>query len=115
MQGAFYAIYYTAVAGSGLGVLVFTNGVVVGADAGGGTYDGEYSESKDTGMLEGTLKLTMPAGVPLVTGGPASQEPYTIEFPVSLSQDLGAGEPVEVKLPTGPVNVIFKKLRDFPS
>ncbi len=114
MKDAFYAIYYTGVAGSGLGLLAFTRGIVIGVDVAGGRYDGEYSENEATGTMEGKLKLTMPPGVPLVTGGPASQEPYTMEFPVSLSADLGGESPVQVNLPTGPVNVIFKKLREFP-
>ncbi len=113
MVEGFYAIYYTGVAGSGLGILVLKDGIIVGADAFGGVYDGQYRENASTGMLEGKLKLSMPGGVPLVTGGPASPDPYTIEFPLVLSPDRG-DKPVPVNLPTGPINVVFKKLRDFP-
>lgn len=115
MINAIYAIYFTGVAGSGMGLLVFVNGVISGADAAGSTFDGEYSLDEGTGKLEGKLNLTVAAGTPLVTGGSVHNQPYTIEFPLSLSPDLGGGQPVEIRLPTGPVNVIFKKLRDIPA
>jgi hypothetical protein len=41
-------VAYTGATGSGLGILVFHKGSVVGADTGGGTYDGSYTENADT-------------------------------------------------------------------
>jgi hypothetical protein len=115
MVDGFYAIYYTGLAGSGFGILVFVNGIISGVDLGGIRYDGEYTLPENTEMVEGTLKMSVPAGAILVTGGVPSTEPCTLEFPLSLPSGLGDGQPVELKLPTGPVNVVFRKLRDFPA
>lgn len=115
MNEGFYAIYYTGIASSGLGLLAFKSGTVVGVDAVGGTFDGQYSINEEAGKLEGVLTLKIPAGAQLVTGGPALPEPFTMEFPLSLPLDLGDGKTVQVSLPTGPVNVVFKWIRSFPA
>jgi hypothetical protein len=115
MTDGFYAIYYTGKISSGFGVLVFRDGVIVGADAAGIFYDGEYTTKQEKGTLEGTIKMTIPPGVSLVTGPPASEHPYVLEFPVSLSIDLSQQEPLRVETPTGPVNINFKKIRAFPA
>lgn len=114
MEG-FYAIYYTGKSGSGLGVLVLTNGILTGADASGGLYDGEYIINQVKGVLEGTIRMTIPPGVSLVTGAPATQQSQTLEFPISFPLDFNQQEPIQVKIPTGPVNVNLKRLRDLPS
>ena len=113
MDNALYAMYFTGVAGSGLGMVAFLDGVVAGADATGGIIDGTYKVD-DAGKLVGSVKMSFPAGATLVTGGPVAADPFSIAFPLVLSPDLGDGSPILVKLPTGPVNVIFKKLRNLP-
>lgn len=115
MVDGFYAIYYTGLAGRGFGILVFVNGIISGVDFGGIMYDGAYTVVQDTAVIRGTLKMSVPAGAILVTGGVPSTEPCTLEFPLSLPSGLGDGQPVELNLSTGPVNVIFRKLRDFPA
>jgi hypothetical protein len=105
MIDGFYAIYYTGKSSSGLGVLVFKDGIIAGADAAGIFYDGEYTINQDKEILEGTIKMTIPPGVSLVTGAPVSQHAYALEFPVSLPLDLSQQEPLRIELPTGPVNV----------
>ncbi len=113
MEG-FYAIYYTGRFGSGFGVLVLKEGIITGADAAGGFYDGEYSTDEGTKNLKGTIKMTVPPGVPLVTGIPAGQQSYTLEFPISAPLDSIEQKLLRVETPTGPVNVNLKKIRDFP-
>jgi hypothetical protein len=76
----FYAIYYTGRAGSGFGVLVLKGGVITGADASGGLYDGEYTVNQGKQMLEGTIKMTVPPGISLVTGVPTAPYTYTQEI-----------------------------------
>ena len=49
MNEGFYAIYYTGIASSGLGLLAFKSGTVVGVDAVGGTFDGQYSINEEAG------------------------------------------------------------------
>lgn len=115
MLDGFYALYYTGRTGSGFGVIVFKGGIVTGADVNGGVYDGKYTINDDQKIFEGAIKLTLPPGVPMVTGAAPSQTSYTQEFPISLPLDLDPTHPVQVQTPTGPVNIILKKIRDFPS
>jgi len=108
----FYAVYYTGQAGSGFGMLVMKDGVIAGADVTGGTYDGTFTTSGDS--LNGTVRMIVPANQPLVTGAGPSAQPYSINFPISLSASrVQQGQPVTIKLPTGPVNLILRKVRNF--
>ena len=58
----FFRIAFTGATGSGLGLLVLHNGSVVGADTGGGIYDGSYTENPDTQALEFRITMSIPAG-----------------------------------------------------
>jgi hypothetical protein len=52
---------------------VFHKGFVVGADTGGGTYDGSYTENPETRALDLFITLSLPAGAePVMTGIPLS-------------------------------------------
>ena len=115
MTDGFYAIYYTGKSSSGFGVMVFNKGIIAGADAAGIFYDGVYSTNQDKEILEGMIKMTIPPGVSLVTGAPVSQHSYVLEFPISLPLDLSQQEPFRIEIPTGPVNINIKKIRDFPA
>ncbi|WP_347138846.1 hypothetical protein [Paracoccus sp. SSK6] len=108
MQG-FYALYYTGVAGFGHAVIVMKDGTIVGADATGGTYDGTYEAVGDN--IDIRVDLTVPAGGTLVTGQSLAQS-MTQSITATLPMHFGNGQPVAVRTPMGPVNVIFKKLRD---
>lgn len=114
MTEGFFRIAFTGATGSGLGVLVLHNGSVVGADAGGGIYEGSYTENPDAQALEFAIRLTMPAGsMPVQTGIPLGT-PMSVPISASLQQDqICGGRPVLVQMPLGPVNVLFTKLRDF--
>ena len=114
MTDGFYAIYYTGKTSSGFGLLVFRSGIIAGADVAGIFYDGEYTFNQDKGVIEGTIKMTIPPGISLVTGTPANEHPYVLEFPISLPQDLSQQEPLRIETSEGPVNVNFKKIRAFP-
>lgn len=114
MLDGFYALYYTGSVSSGFAMIVLRSGIVTGADAGGGLYDGNYAVNADKRTIEGTLKLTTPAGVSLVTGAPANQYASSQEIPFSFPAELNE-QTVPIQTPTGPVNLKFKKIRDFPS
>jgi hypothetical protein len=108
----FYAVFYTGKISSGFAMIVLRNGVIAGADVSGGLYDGKYTPNADKRHVDATLKLTMPPGVALVTGVPASNETFIQEFPLSLPIDLNE-QMVKIQTPTGPVNLKFKKIRDL--
>jgi hypothetical protein len=94
MLNGFYSVYYTGRTGSGFGVLVLKDGIVTGADVSGGLFDGEYTVHEERAVFEGTIRLTIPPGVPLVTGAPANQNSYTQNIPISMPLDLNQGKPV---------------------
>lgn len=108
-----YAMYFTGVAGSGHAVFVMADGVVVGADAIGGVLDGTY-KNVNPGMLNVSVTLRVPAGASLVTGVVAGREPLEQTITATLPENLGNGRSIGVETPTGPVNVVFKRLRDLP-
>lgn len=109
MEG-FYAVYYTGVAGLGHAVLVINDGIVTGADVTGGEYDGTYAELDGGVSIE--VVLTVPAGTTLVTGQ-TLPAPYSQTIKAQLPASFGSGQPVLVQTPLGPVNAIFKKLRNL--
>lgn len=105
----FYGIYYTGHAGSSFGLLVLMNKTIVGIDAAGGRYDGSFEDAD--GCIKGKISLQVPAGIPLVTGGGVG--PLTMEIPVELTLPIKEDNPQEIRTPAGPVNVNFRKLRNF--
>ncbi len=115
MLNGFYAIYFTGVTGSGIGIIAATNGILTGADAAGGIYEGTYKQNPATKQYDAKIKLTVPAGTSLVTGAFAGAHPMSIDIVTVLPENLGNQHPVTIQTPTGAVNVIFRKLRDFPS
>lgn len=111
MQG-FYAVYYTGVAGFGHAILVINDGIVTGADATGGVYDGSYTTG-DNDEFEIEVTLKVPAGATLVTGQSLSED-FSQTITAKLHSGFADGQPVPVQTPMGPVNAIFKKLRGIP-
>lgn len=108
-----YAMYFTGAAGSGHAVFVMKDSVIVGADAIGGVLDGTYKEIGD-GNLDVTITLEIPAGASLVTGAIAGRKPLEQQITTILPASLGNGEAIGVETPTGPVNVVFRRLRGIP-
>src|SRR5215467_10738836 len=108
-----YAMYFTGSVGSGFGLLILNNGIIAGADAVGGLYDGSYAP-EEPGTLSVNVRLTRPPGTTLVTGAAAGATTMVIDIPAKLPENFGNGQPLALKTPTGPINIIFKKLRDTP-
>lgn len=108
-----YAMYYTGQAGSGHAVFVMMNGVIAGADPMGGLLDGSYREVDDGG-IEVAVSLTTPPSVTLVTGAVGRNEPMTQQINGTFPANFAEGITLPVQTPTGPVNVIFKLLRELP-
>jgi hypothetical protein len=75
-------------------------------------YNGRYSESDQN--LQFDLTLTVPPGVTLVQGTKASPTEYAIRTRASVpKRALRNSEPVLVELPPGPVNIIFRYVREL--
>ena len=114
MKEGFYSITYKGAEGDlGFGILVLDTGAVIGADVAGARYDGTYVYNPKTEMIDTKLKLTVPAGVWLVTGVPAQDKEWSFNFVASFPRETSE-TPFRVDTPTGPVNVIIRYLRGFP-
>lgn len=108
----FYAVYYTGQTGFGHAVLVLREGKIVGADVTGGVYDGTYTlEQNHTVTVD--IVLTVPAGTTLVTGQTLTA-PHSQNIKANIVEAFANGQTVPLNTPMGPVNAIFKKLRDLP-
>ncbi|WNM61169.1 hypothetical protein [Candidatus Nitrospira neomarina] len=113
MIDGFYSIFFTGVSGQGFGVIVLKDGILVGADNTGGSYDGHYTVNNEKQFLIGEVVLNAPPGIQLVTGAATGSEPASWVMPLSLPPDFGNGRAFPMKTPTGPINIIFRKLRDI--
>lgn len=106
-----YAMYYTGTAGSGHAVFTMKDGVIAGADAVGGLLDGTY-EKAEGGDVDISVTLKSLPGTWLVTGKLAEKKDDLMQqITARLPSNFGHGNPIGIRTPTGPVNVIFKKLR----
>lgn len=107
----FYAAYFTGTTGSTIGMFVFKDGIVVGADAGGGRYDGTYKGIEDDKFIEGLIKLAMPIGTQSVTGIAATSEPLSVEVPIKIPTEFNRNDVHSIETPVGPINAKFEKIR----
>lgn len=108
-----YSIEYEGTAGRGVGALTFEEGLVWGADAGGGKYDGHYRMDPVTGVFEADIIVTVPPGTWLVTGVPA--QPKEWQFPIYAKvPKFSEHTRLSINTPFGPVLVVFRFLRDLP-
>jgi hypothetical protein len=108
-----YALYMTGGANVTFGLFLLKDGVIAGADAGGGLYDGTFTVRPDGSGADGKVTLVVPPATTLITGS-VSDDWRRLEVPLSLTKDFDKGQPTLIHTPTGPVNVIFRKLRDTP-
>jgi hypothetical protein len=117
MIDGFYSIAFTGVAGSGFGILVFRRGAVVGADAAGATYDWTFRTNED-GTIGVEVVMKAPAGLrPVQTGVPLANP---VEMAISGSLpgtsellDATTSAPRQITTPLGPINIVFRKIRDL--
>lgn len=107
----FYSAYFTGAHGSGFAVLVFRNGVIVGADPTGTSYDGVVEFNAAENSYDGTVLLRPAPHTILVIGAAVGPQPSPVAIPVRLPADFDNGQVVRVESPTGPINVTFQKLR----
>lgn len=116
MIDGFFSMAFTGTQGSGFGVLALHNGVVAGTDVAGSSYDGMYTENPVTHALDFEITMLAPAGVtPVQTGIPLAA-PMTVPISGSVpAEELTGDEPKLLRTSLGPVNVLFRKIRDFPA
>jgi hypothetical protein len=109
----FYAGYFTGSMGNSMGVFVFRDGIITGADVGNGRYDGEYVLTDDGNYVSAKIKFRLPVGASTITGMSTQAEPLTIEVPLRLPTKFSPQDVHRVDTPIGPINAKFDKLRGF--
>ena len=111
MSDGFFSMEYAGATGNGIGLLALKSGKIIGVDASGGKYSGEYKVTNS--LFEGVIHLDVPGGHNLVTGYSQPQD-YRVTIPLRLPADLGSGKPMRIQTNTGPVTVAIRRLSDIP-
>jgi hypothetical protein len=106
-----YRMNYLGQSGIGAGVIYIGGGIISGADAGDGVYDGTYQEVG--GRLRASATHTMTAGGMLVTGQavPAGQ---TLQIATDWPLNFANGQPQQLQVAGRTVSVTLQKIRDLP-
>lgn len=110
-MSALYTMQYLGQSDVGIGTVYVGKNTIVGADVGGGRYNGTYTEADN--RLKGVIALSMPNGGVLVTGDqvpPGTEIPMTVDWPL----DFANGQAQQVMVVGKPVNVTFQKIGDIP-
>ena len=110
MEGI-YAMHYIGSEVSGHAVLVMKDGLVAGADSIGGTLDGTFEEV-DNHNFKISLTFQTPVGSRRMNGGVVERETSTQNFTKILPRNFSNGYPIGIQTSEGPINVVFKRLRD---
>jgi hypothetical protein len=105
----FYSAYITGKEGQGFAMIIFMAGRIIGADAGGFLYDGQYVEGGD-GMSV-SLSIKAPPNVPRVQGGLTGPEGEESLLNFHLPQNFASNDFIRIDTQRGPVNVKLVRLR----
>ena len=108
-----YVTYYTGVSGTGHALFAMKDGVIVGADAVGGMLDGTYKHI-DNSRIELSINLASLPGTTLVTGKVVENSSFVQEISGKIPENFANGNSIPIQTSTGPINAIFKRLRDLP-
>lgn len=108
-----YSAYFAGIAGNSFGMFVFKEGIISGADAGGGKYNGYFEIAEDENSLSGMITFILPIGNQSITGAAATSEPIVFKVPIKLPTDINSTDVHTIQTPAGPINAKFEKLRGF--
>lgn len=109
----FYSAYFSGIVGNSFGVFVFKDGLIRGADAGGGIYKGSFNLVADEGVFEGNIIFLLSAGSYTITGIETGDEPIILEVPIKLPLILRKCDVHRIETPNGPINAKFEKISGF--
>lgn len=112
-MNGFYAGYFAGGAGNGLAMFVIVDGKISGADMAGVSFDGDFSENKES-QLAGTVSVRVPPGVTVVQGITAPAQGLKYEVPFIFPKKFDEEPFLELRTPLGNVNVRLQKVRDLP-
>lgn len=109
----FYNAFLAGEFGNSLAIFVFSKGRLVGADIGGGVYDGVYSTDLHSCLTDVEIVFTMATGSRSITGEEAEAEPVKVEMKLSLPNEIDPLEVHRLETPIGAINARFEKVRDM--
>jgi hypothetical protein len=107
----FYSAYVTGKEGQGFAIIIFMARRVIGADAAGFLFDGQYGE--DDNGTSVSLSIKAPANTPRVQGGVTGPQGEETHLNFRLPPNFTSHEFIRIETPRGPVNVRFVKLRSI--
>ena len=112
MKEGFWRVRYASPFGEGFGLLTLDTGLVVGVDASDAIWNGTYEFNQHTGLLDIHLTVRFaPASISMVT---AASGEHTETYDISLPNDLGREQVIDLTVIGRPMRVNFKKIREFP-
>lgn len=115
MIDGFYSFYLTGRHGSSFGILALHDGVIAGTDVAGVAYDGGYTEDQTAQSLDVELMIYAPAGTRPVQTGETLTAPFSMPAKFLLPRGrINTSEPTLITTRLGPMNAIFRKIRDYP-
>ena len=116
MKEGFWSVAYYGESGMGFGVIALETGIMVGADAAGGIWDGEYKYNPNTEQIDLDFSIRLPPeAVSMLTGQTGSQDWLRERHKVSFPNIVDDETECEVRTPFGfPLRVVFKKIRAWP-
>ncbi|RLL74172.1 hypothetical protein D8666_13225 [Ochrobactrum soli] len=108
----FYVGYFSGATGNSMGMFVFRDGVVTGADIGGGRYDGKYSiKPGPEERVAVTLTFFLPTGHFTITGITADAQPLNVEMSFDLPVQFDKDAIHRIETPLGAINAKLDKVR----
>jgi len=107
----FYAAYLTATAGQGFALIECTHGRIVGADATGTVFDGEYTAAEDNAFRV-TLQVKSPPNVRFIQGGNSGPAGDITHQEFILPSDFYKRDFVRLDFGRGPINAKFVRIRE---
>lgn len=108
-----YSIYFTGNSGMGQAMLMIKDAIVNGADAAGVTLDGTLDSSRSD-TVDIKLDLAIPPGIMIATGFINSDNRIVHQqIKETIPKNFGNGQPILIHTPTGPMNVVFRLLRQI--
>ena len=114
MREGFYKVDYQGTSGLGVAVLALDTGMVVGADAMGGMYDGTYEWNEEKQLIDANVTVSIPEGVPVVQGqiAPLGGLKFDVKCSFPRAPDNEVVEnPAESEL--GPLSIRLHLLRSY--
>ena len=103
-----YIAYFSAELGTTMGIFLIRDGILVGADVGGGLYDGNYTQSGS--RAEGRVTFKTRGASTSITGA-SSDVPMNYDSTFHFSLPLEDADYHLITSPAGRAHVRFERLR----